>query len=132
MSSNIHKVIIGLCLAANVVSIAAIATVIHHRHTANQQQVVDLGTIVVTPANAEKDAVASSRVIDLGVIVVTPAPAQQQYAANAVPAQNGQSAAIPAIETLVQAMDALSPGEYLDNSATMDLLGTLAFDRVGR
>jgi len=134
MNSNIRKAVIGLCIAVNVAAMAAIGIVMHQRYVANHT--IDLGTIVVTPTPAQLRELAANRVVDLGTIVVTPTAEQLRYAAN-LKSTNGseaqaQAAELPAIETVVQALDALAPGQYLDSNIDTAAFSTLAFDGLDR
>ena len=132
MNNTIRKTVIGLCIAVNVAAMAAIGVVMHQRYVAGHT--IDLGTIVVTPTPAQLHEVAANRVIDLGVVTVTPTAEQLQYAAN-MKANNdseAQAADLPAFESLVQSLESLAPGQYLDNSADVAAFATLAFERLDR
>jgi hypothetical protein len=131
MISNTQKLILAIGLAANIAGIATVGMVMHDRYVASHT--IELSKVVVTPANAEGGPLASNEAINLQLapVVVTPADSGDRYAANE--AQIGfQAGESQAVEVMVQAMDALSPGQYLDSSAALNALGTLVFDRVGR
>jgi hypothetical protein len=131
MISNTQKLILAFGLAVNIAGIATVGVVMHNRYIASHT--IELSKVVVTPADAEGGPLASNEAIQLQLapVVVTAADTEGRYAANGN--QNGvQASDAPAIEVLVQAMDALSPGEYLNSSAAMDVLSTLAFERIGR
>jgi len=135
--------------------------VIMHRHAQQQADNIQLGTIVVTPADAETGTV------NLGAILVIPSDADWRYAeANGVqrPAMttitlapitvqpttaqlvgvvavrvtsnaHTNEAAIAeaaASSALVEALEAFSPRQYLDTDATLRVLNALVFERSGR
>ncbi|HEX5340658.1 MAG TPA: hypothetical protein VFX47_07230 [Gammaproteobacteria bacterium] len=131
MISNTQKLILVIGLAANIAGIATVGTLMHNRYVASHT--IELSKVVVTPADAVGGPLASNEAIQLTLapVVVTPADTEERYAANAARHED-QASDTSAIEVLVQAMDALSPGEYLDSSAAMDVLSTLAFVDAGR
>lgn len=131
MISNTQKLILGIGLAVNIAGIATVGIVMHNRYVASHT--IELSKIVVTPADAEGGRLTSNETIQLHLapVVVTPADSEDRYAANEAQVER-QAGDTQAIEVLVQAMAALSPGQYLDNSAAMDALSTLAFERIGR
>jgi hypothetical protein len=131
MISNTQKLVLAIGLAVNIAGIATVGVVMHNRYVASHT--IELGKVVVTPADAEGGPLASNEAIHLQLapVVVTPADIEDRYAANGTQ-DMAQVSAAPAIEILVQAMDALSPGQYLDTSAAMGVLSTLAFERIGR
>ncbi|MGH8371961.1 MAG: hypothetical protein ACRETO_04430 [Gammaproteobacteria bacterium] len=131
MISNMQKLVLAIGLAVNIAGIATVGVVTHNRYVASHT--IELSKVVVTPADAEGGPLASNEAIHLQLapVVVTPVDTEDRYAANETQGM-AQISAAPAIEVLVQAMDALSPGQYLDTSAAMGVLSTLAFERIGR
>ncbi len=90
--------------------------------------------------SAAKSADAEPGSIDLGAIVVTPTDADWQYAeahgvqrpvAAAASVADSDAVEAAAAASLVQALNALSPGQYLDTDAALRVLNTLAFAGQG-
>jgi hypothetical protein len=131
MISNTQKLILAIGLAANIAGIATVGVVMHDRYVASHT--IELSKVIVTPADAEGGPLTSDEAIQLTLapVVVTPADTEARYAANETQTET-QASDAPAIEILVQAMDALSPGQYLDSSAAMDVISTLAFEHIRR
>lgn len=143
--STTGKLIFALVIAANLAAIAAVSAVHLHRRAAPDSQVIYLGKIVVTPANASWKSPAegaNTPVIDLGTIVVTPTEADWRFAeAHGVHRPHAAVASVndansnddqAATASLLQAMTALSPGQYLDTDATLRALDELVFQGPGR
>ncbi|HET7922167.1 MAG TPA: hypothetical protein VFM15_05375 [Gammaproteobacteria bacterium] len=153
MFSNTQKAILVAGLAINLAAIVTVSAVMHQREV--RAHSIQLGTIVVTPADAERRVAADGTIeMVLPPIRVTAADAERRVAANgtidmvlppvavtAADAGDAQYAASGqdqdadnglAVQILLQTLDTLSPGQYLESSLSLDVLGTLAFDRAGR
>ena len=130
------KLIFALVISANLAAIAAVGAINLHRRATQESQVIHLGTIVVTPADAE------TPVIELGTVVVTPTEAdwrfaeahgvyrRQEVATNVGKADDDAGQRPEA--ALLQALAALSPGKYLVTNTALRALNTLVFDGQGR
>ncbi|MGA9852507.1 MAG: hypothetical protein WBR15_06190 [Gammaproteobacteria bacterium] len=133
--NSTRKIIFAIAFAVNAAAIAAITTDSVHQHSMRQANTIELGTIVVTPA----DAIPGT--VNLGAIVVTPSDADWRYAgAHGVRRQaatllaesdTGNRMEDSAAASLVQTLNALSPGQFLDADAAMRLLNMLAFEGQG-
>lgn len=126
MISNTQKLILAAGLAVNIAGFATLGVVMHNRDVASHT--IELGAVIVTPVDAGVK-VASNGTVELAPVVVTRAHSEERYAARDA---ERQAAMAPGMGVMVQAIDALSPGQYLDSSAALDALSTLAFERVGR
>ena len=126
MISNTQKLILAAGLAVNIAGLATLGVVMHNRDAASHT--IQLGAVIVTPVDAGVK-LASDGSVELAPVVVTRAHSEQRYAARDA---ERQAAMAPGMDMMVQAIDALSPGQYLDSSAALDALSTLAFERVGR
>ncbi|HEX6549908.1 MAG TPA: hypothetical protein VF117_04490 [Gammaproteobacteria bacterium] len=126
MISNTQKLILAAGLAVNIAGIATLGVVMHNRDVASHT--IQLGAVIVTPVDAGVK-LASNGTVELAPVVVTRAHSEERYAARDV---EREAAVAPGMGAMVQAIDALSPGQYLDSSAALNVLSTLAFERVGR
>lgn len=128
------KFIFAAVIAANLAAIAAVSIYTGLTRSAAETPVIQLGKIVVTPADAETPT------IELGTVVVTPSDADRRFAeAHGVwrPSDTGTSvsnrdAGQAAMTSLLQSIAALSPGQYLDTDAALRALDALVFDNQGR
>ncbi|MGH8398500.1 MAG: hypothetical protein ACRETA_09695 [Gammaproteobacteria bacterium] len=183
---NTRKLILTVAFAVNVAIIAAISAASIHQHSVRQANAIELGTVVVRPADAvpemvnlativvtptdadweyaeahgvqrpvttvtsmvdnaaveaaTKSADAEPVGIDLGAIAVTPTNADRAYAEahgvqHPVAAMNsGFDAGMnedAAAASLIQVLNALSPGQYMVTDAALSVLNTLAFAGQG-
>ncbi|MGH8306772.1 MAG: hypothetical protein ACRER0_00710 [Gammaproteobacteria bacterium] len=131
---NTRKLILAVAFAVNVAIIVAVSAMSIHQHGVHQTNTIELGAIVVTPADAIPETV------NLGAIVVTPTDADWEYAeAHGVQRPVAKTTSVfdagmdedAAASSLMQALNALSPGQYLDTDAAMRALNTLAFAGQG-
>jgi hypothetical protein len=155
-----RKVILAVAVALNLAAIGAVSGVIMHRHASQQANTIQLGSILVTPADVEADTVS------LGAIMVTPSAADWRYAQThgtqrpavttialgaivvqptaeqladaavieaipGVPANQAVSVEDVASASLVEALEAFSPGKYLDTDATLRIVNALVFEHSG-
>lgn len=129
-----RKLILVLGFALNIAAITTVSIITLHRHAANRAPVVDLGTIIVTPGNASS-GYAVNGTVDLGSITVTPQDsATAKIAVSSSPAggkTEPDEKADSATAVVMEALDTLSPGQYLNMSASMRALNTLVFERLG-
>ena len=126
MISTTQKLILAAGLAVNIAGFATLGVVMHNRDVASHT--IQLGAVIVTPVDAGVK-LASDGTVELAPVVVTRAHSEERYAARDA---ERQAAVVPGIDVMVQAIDALSPGQYLDSGAALDVLSTLAFERAGR
>jgi len=152
------KTLIVVAIALNISAIAAVTGLVLRQQT--QMNTVNLGSIVVTPADSD-----SGRV-NLGVILVTPSNADWDYAqahgvqrpaiktialgtiivqptaeqlaeiadariTNDAPATEAITATDVTSTALVDALKAFAPGKYLDTDATLQILNALVFEHSG-
>jgi len=141
--STTGKLIFALVITANLAAIAAVTAMSRHSHANRDTQVIHLGKIVVTPANdpwKSPTGDAENQTIQLGAVVVTPTEADwrfaQAYGVNR-PEGAAESAVVDHAQdstaaSLLQAMAALSPGQYLDSDAALRALDALVFQGAGR
>ncbi len=156
--NTISKTLIAVALALNIAAIAGVTGVLLRQQS--QTDTIDLGSIVVTPADADAGR------INLGVILVTPSDADWRYAeARGVqrPAENtialGAIVVQPTAEQLAEIADAsitrhasttapattedvvstslvetlksFTPGQYLYTDTALRALNALVFERSG-
>ena len=128
------KLIFALVITANLAAIATVTAMSRHAHATRDTQVIQLGKIVVTPANAE------TQPIQLGTVIVTPTESDWRFAkahgvsrpVSAAELTADDRAQNSAVESLLQAMAALGPGQYLDSDAALSALDALVFQGTGR
>lgn len=155
-----HKMIVVAAFALNVGAVAAVSGVALNRYLHDQADPIQLGTIVVTPADAAKSPA------ELGTIVVTPSDADWRYAeahgvqrpavesialgtivvrpnaeqladlADAMPTRPtatsvGEKTEDVVDASLIDALEAFSPGKYLFNASTLRALNALVFEGSG-
>lgn len=132
--STTGKLIFTLVITANLAAVATVTALSRHAHTIRDTQVIQLGKIVVTPANTE------TQTIQLGTVVVTPTEADWRFAqahgvsrpVSAAELTGQERAQDSAVDSLLQAMAALSPGQYLDSDAELRALDALVFQGPAR
>jgi hypothetical protein len=136
------KLIFALVVTANLGAIATVAAISRHSQATRDTQVIQLGAIVVTPTDSDwRYAEVRGRhrpvaTVQLGAITVTPTGAQLAEIANlkTVNSTFTDDAGAPedaATVSLIDALAAFSPGQYLDRDADLRMLGALVFERVG-
>lgn len=158
--NSTHKIIFAIVFAINVTAIAAITAASVHQHSARQANTIELGAIVVTPADAEAGTV------NLGAVLVTPNDADWRYAevrgvqrplatnialapitvqptveqlaevaavkmTSNAPIAQATIAEDAASASLIKALEVVSPGQYLDTNATLRVFSALVFERAG-
>jgi len=138
--NTITKISAAVALGLSLLSMSAAADATS-AHTAQAQNyprghVIQLGTIVVTPADQQGTKAAQKGTVYLGSIQVTPADsADARYAASLVP-QSGavflgtvkvtaRSRKLPVIGSLLAAIDSVGPRNVL-----LTVVGALVFGRV--
>jgi len=154
------KVILAVTFALNVTAFAVVGGMALQRHSRPQADTIQLGSIVVTPADAEAGTV------NLGAVLVTPSDADWRYAeargvqrplvanialapitvqpsteqlaevaavnvTSNAPAAQATIVEDPASASLVKALEAVFPGQYLNTNTTLRVFNTLVFERVG-
>ncbi|MGB9429193.1 MAG: hypothetical protein WCC11_04850 [Gammaproteobacteria bacterium] len=132
--NSMHKLIFTVAVIVNVAAIATVMASLRSQRSTTETQTINLGAIVVTPADAQPGP------IQLGTVVVTPSDADWRYAATRGVRRPVVTAAIEAAPlpgddagaTLVEALEAFSPGQFLDADAELSLLNTLVFESNGR
>lgn len=155
------KLIFALVIGANLAAIAAVSAVNLHRHAAAKAQVIELAKIVVTPVKVSADPIELGAIVvtpseadwryaeangvrrpattgvALAPIVVQPTAEQltevaaTQLAGN-VPATTAGTTEDAAAASLMQALAAFSPGQFLDTGAALRAFNALVFDGLGR
>ncbi|MDE2070922.1 MAG: hypothetical protein KGJ04_06655 [Gammaproteobacteria bacterium] len=159
--STTGKLIFTLVIGANLAAIAAVSAVNLHRHAAAKAQVIELAKIVVTPAKVAADPIELGAIVVTPseadwryaeangvnrpvatVVVLTPIvvrPTAEQLAEVAAIQMAGGARSTTAGTTedtavcsLMVALGAFSPGQYLDTGAAVHALNALVFDGLGR
>lgn len=159
--STTGKLIFALVIAANLAAIAAVSAVSLHRRAAHETRVIELGKIVVTPAKvevepiklgaivvtpseadwryAEANGVSRPATTNVALAPIVVQPTAEQLAemaalqlAGAVPATTTGTAEDAAAASLMQALAAFSPGQFLDTDAALRAFNVLVFDGLGR
>ena len=158
--NTIHKVIFFAALALNVAAVAAVTGVVLKQHAQGRSQTIQLGTVVVTPEEAENLQTnlgtivvtpsdddwryAEARGVQhrvpagtaLGTIVVKPTAAQLAELADAMSLRRataavGDKAEAVAGVSLMEALESFSPGKTLLNVSTLRVLDSLVFANSG-
>lgn len=154
------KVILAVAIALNVTALAVVSGMALHRHSRPQADTLRLGAIVVTPADAEAGTVNLGAVlvtpsdadwryaevrgvqrplatnIVLAPITVQPTNEQLAEVAAVKMTSNAPAAQATIVEdaasaSLVKALEAVFPGQYLDTNATLRVFNALVFERAG-
>lgn len=152
------KTLFAVAIVLNITAIAVVTGMVLRQQS--QPNIVDIGSIVVTPADSDSDRVnlgailvtpddadwryaeargvqrPAMKTIALGSIVVQPTAEQLAEIADAritsdVPAAEAVTTADVTSTALVDALEAFSPGRYLDTDATLRLLNALVFEHSG-
>ena len=152
------KTLIAVAIALNIGAIVAITGLALHQRS--QPNTVDLGRIVVTPADSDSGGVnlgailvtpsaadwryaetrgvqrPAMKTIALGTIVVKPTAEQLAEIADArltrsVPRTEPATAEDLVSASLVEALESFTPGKYLDTDITVRALNALVFEHSG-
>ncbi|MDE2234217.1 MAG: hypothetical protein KGL13_02150 [Gammaproteobacteria bacterium] len=158
--NTISKTVFAVALALNIAAVAAVTGVALKQHAIGQTETIQLGTVVVTPADAEnlqanlgtivvtpseddwrfaeargvQRPVAAS--IALGTIVVKPTVGQLAELADAMPKYPAPAAVKDKAEavagvSLIEALESISPSRTLLNASTLRVLDSLVFGHFG-
>jgi len=155
------KVILAVAFALNVTALAVVSDMALHPHSRPQANTIRLGAIVVTPAEAEAGTVNLGAVLvtpsdadwryaevrggvqrplatNIALAPITVQPTAEQLAevaavkmTSSAPAAQATIVENTASASLVKALEAVSPGQYLDTNATLRVLNALVFERAG-
>ncbi|HKT31408.1 MAG TPA: hypothetical protein VJS89_02805 [Gammaproteobacteria bacterium] len=159
--STTGKLIFALVITANLAAIAAVSAVKLHARAAHETQVIELAPIVVTPAKVAAEPIKLGAIVvtpseadwryaeangvnrpgtasvALAPIVVQPTAEQLTEVAalqlaDTAPATTTGTAEDAAAASLMQALAAFSPGQFLDTDAALRAFNALVFDGLGR
>ncbi|HKV97525.1 MAG TPA: hypothetical protein VJR90_08570 [Gammaproteobacteria bacterium] len=159
--STTGKLIFTLVIAANLAAIAAVSAVDLHRRAVHETQVIELAKIVVTPAKVEAEPIELAAIVvtpseadwqyaeangvnhptttsvALAPIVVQPTAEQlaevvAKRLAGTAPTTTASTTEDTAMCSLMTALGAFSPGQYLDTGAALRAFNVLVFDGLGR
>ncbi|MGH8362831.1 MAG: hypothetical protein ACRESQ_05720 [Gammaproteobacteria bacterium] len=152
------RMIFALVIAADLAAIATVGAVNLHRRAVQETRVIELAKIVVTPAKATAEPIELAAIVvtpsdadwryaeahgvsrpamtsvALATVVVQPTAEQvaTMQLAGVVPATTAGAAEDAAAASLMQALTALSPGQFLDTGAALRAFNVLVFDGLGR
>jgi hypothetical protein len=137
-----HKLIIAVAVVVNLAAIVTVSAMTLHRHAVQAAQTIQLGAIVVTPTEADWSYAEARGVhrpvvtVQLGAITVTPTLTQLAEIADSKTVNTISTGAADAPQdaatvSLIEALAAFSPGQYLETDADLRLLNALVFERAG-
>lgn len=155
--STTGKLIFTLVIAANLAAIAAVSAVDLHRRAVHETQVIELAKIVVTPAKVEAEPIELAAIVvtpseadwqyaeangvnhpattSVALAPIVVQPTAEQLAEVAAMRLAGTATAGTTEDTamcsLMTALGAFSPGQYLDTGAAVHALNALVFDGLG-
>lgn len=155
------KLIFALVIGANLAAIAAVSAVNLHRRAAAKAQVIELAKIVVTPVKVSADPIELGAIVvtpseadwryaeangvrrpattgvALAPIVVRPTAERLAEVATIQMASGARATTVGTTEdtavcSVIAALGAFSPGQYLDTGAAVHALNALVFDGLGQ